>query len=69
VFRDADGALVSYPETGSLGIGPAASCADWSVERPSMGAGCTTVPEPDALATGVAMFGVMSSLWRTRRVT
>lgn len=56
-FRDAGGALVSYPETGSLGIGPAASCADWSEDRPSMGAGCTTVPEAGAL--GMGLVGLM----------
>jgi len=68
VFRDAGGALVSYPETGSLGIGPSASCADWSADRPSMGAGCVTVPEPVAPGAGLAALGVLAlGKWIQRR--
>lgn len=69
VFRDAGGALVSYPETGSLGIGPAGSCADWSADRPAMGAACTTVPEPAALGAGLAALGVLAfGKWNRRRL-
>ncbi|MEP7156130.1 MAG: dockerin type I domain-containing protein [Betaproteobacteria bacterium] len=32
-YKDALGAAVTYPTTGSLGIGPAASCPDWDVAR------------------------------------
>lgn len=68
VFRDADGELLSYPETGSLGIGPAGSCADWSEARPSMAStGCTTVPEPDAAATGMFAFSGLAALSARRR--
>ncbi len=66
-FRDAGGALVSYPETGSLGIGPAATCAEWSEERPSRGAGCTTVPEPGASISDLAALGALASALRMRR--
>jgi hypothetical protein len=34
VFKDSAGAEVTYPTTGSLGIGPAASCPDFSTARP-----------------------------------
>ncbi|MBK7581615.1 MAG: hypothetical protein IPI67_15575 [Myxococcales bacterium] len=44
VFRDSGNQEVTYPSTGSLGIGPAASCADWNSTRPAMGAGCACVP-------------------------
>lgn len=65
VFRDADAELVSYPETGSLGIGPAATCADWSDERPAMpSAGCTTVPEAGG---AMAALAALVSLALTRR--
>ena len=33
-FRDSGGALVTYPTTGTLGIGPAGSCADWDPAPP-----------------------------------
>ena len=34
VFVDAAGTTFTYPATGSLGIGPAGSCADWDATRP-----------------------------------
>ncbi|HEY3355312.1 MAG TPA: hypothetical protein VGQ83_18835 [Polyangia bacterium] len=41
VFKDAGGALVTYPETGSFGVG----CAtDWDATRPATGAGCNCTP-------------------------
>ena len=33
-FRDAGNTPETYPTSGSLGIGPAGSCADWDVARP-----------------------------------
>ncbi|MFZ5785531.1 MAG: CAP domain-containing protein, partial [Acidobacteriota bacterium] len=40
-FRDETGAITSYPSTGSYGLGVASSaCADYSSDRPSLGAGC-----------------------------
>lgn len=42
-FRDAAGATVTYPTTGSLAIGSGATCPDWSSMRP---AACTTGTEP-----------------------
>jgi hypothetical protein len=41
-FKDAFGNLVTYPTTGSLGIG-GSTCADFSTERPVLGAGCREV--------------------------
>lgn len=40
VFRDIDGTLITYPTTGSLGIGPAASCPDWDPARPTLDTSC-----------------------------
>lgn len=42
VFKDSTGAEVTYPTTGSLGIGPAASCPDFSTARPGA-CGCKPV--------------------------
>ena len=44
LFTDAQSNLVTYPTTGSLGIGPANSCADWDATRPPTGAGCACTP-------------------------
>src|SRR5262245_14455994 len=38
-FRDSSGATVTYPTTGSLGIGDAA-CTSWSTSRPPVCGGC-----------------------------
>jgi hypothetical protein len=43
VFTDATGGKISYPTTGSLGIGDA-TCADWDTSRPPTGAGCGCTP-------------------------
>ncbi len=43
LFTDAQGALITYPGTGSLGIGGSA-CADWDTTRPPTGAGCQCTP-------------------------
>lgn len=43
LFKDANGQKVTYPETGSLGIG-GADCADWDATRPAEGAGCDCAP-------------------------
>ena len=45
LFHDASDAIVTYPTTGSLGIGPAGSCADWDTSRPATGAGCNCAPQ------------------------
>jgi hypothetical protein len=47
-FKDRAGAAVTYPTTGSLGIGPAGSCADWDTSRPALGAGCGVTGGGDA---------------------
>jgi hypothetical protein len=60
-FQDSSGLQVTYPTTGSLGIGPAGSCADWDSTRP---VSCTTVPQLPALVPwGVAILvGGLGSL-------
>lgn len=45
LFKDFSGTIVTYPTTGSLGIGPAGSCADWDSTRPATGAGCDCAPQ------------------------
>lgn len=52
VFKDAAGQTVTYPTEGSLGIGPAATCADWSDERPAMGDGCDCQPSCEGAQCG-----------------
>ena len=44
LFHDASDAIVTYPTTGSLGIGPAGTCADWDTTRPTTGANCACTP-------------------------
>ena len=41
LFHDAANAIVTYPTTGSLGIGADGTCADWDTTRPATGAGCS----------------------------
>lgn len=45
LFKDSTGATITYPTTGSLGIGAAGTCADWDTSRPSTGAGCMCTPQ------------------------
>ena len=45
LFKDSKANLVTYPTTGSLGIGPANSCADWDMTRPPTGMGCACTPQ------------------------
>jgi hypothetical protein len=52
VFKDSTGTQVTYPTTGSLGIGPAGSCADWDTSRPALGAGCDCTPDCTGRACG-----------------
>ncbi len=52
VFKDAAGAVVTYPTEGSLGIGPEGSCADWDATRPALGAGCDCTPSCDGAVCG-----------------
>jgi uncharacterized protein YkwD len=42
-FEDSSGREVTFPTTGSLGIGPAGSCADWDSTRPAKATGCDAV--------------------------
>jgi hypothetical protein len=43
---------VDYPTTGTLGIGPAGSCADWSSDRPAMDPSCSDVGTVDGGSGG-----------------
>jgi|GEM_PF-2530748 len=45
VFTDTSGQIVTYPTTGSLGIGPASSCDDWNTDRPATGPSCSCTPD------------------------
>ena len=45
VFHDSASNMITYPTTGSLGIGPAGSCADWDSTRPAQGTGCNCTPD------------------------
>lgn len=47
-----NGAVVAYPSTGSLGIGPSGSCAGWDTSRPALGAGRGVASGNDAWASG-----------------
>jgi hypothetical protein len=38
-FLDGNGAEITWPTTGSLGVGPAGTCADWDTSRPASCAG------------------------------
>jgi hypothetical protein len=53
VFEDAGGQTVTYPETGSLGIGAPGACPDWSTDRPALGPSCGSVPPVDTDGDGV----------------
>lgn len=50
-FKDANGQKVTYPDTGSLGIGKA-GCADWDATRPPEGAGCDCAPSCNGAQCG-----------------
>jgi hypothetical protein len=50
-FLDSEGQPVTYPTTGSFGIGPAGTCADWVASRP---ASCVTLLFADGFETGDA---------------
>lgn len=54
VFEDATGETVTYPETGSLGIGAPGTCPEWSTGRPAPGPSCGAVPPVDTDGDGVA---------------
>ena len=45
VFHDSANNMLTYPTTGSLGIGPSGSCADWDSSRPAQGTGCNCTPD------------------------
>ena len=44
-FTDSSNKVLTWPDTGSLGIGPDGACADWDSTRPAMGAGCGCAPD------------------------
>ncbi|MEO8102520.1 MAG: hypothetical protein ABI790_08335 [Betaproteobacteria bacterium] len=52
-FKDSANQAVTYPSTGSLGIGPAGSCADWDATRPTS---CDALPQ-FTLSVGLAGTG------------
>jgi hypothetical protein len=58
VFTDSTGNTVSYPDTGSLGIG-ASSCPDWTTDRPTTCAAPVPAARPwlSVLAFGVLLLG------------
>ena len=45
-FVDSSGAVVTYPATGSLGIGSGSACPDWSATRLQASCSTTTPPSP-----------------------
>ncbi len=45
VFEDSQGETVTYPSAGSLGIGQAGACDDWTEDRPALGEGCDCAPQ------------------------
>jgi len=51
-FVDANGATVTYPATGSLGIGSAASCADWDTSRINSTCNLPVTPPPPPSTPG-----------------
>lgn len=48
-FTDSKGTVVTYPSTGSLGIGAPENCADWDASRPAMGSGCPAGGDSDGV--------------------
>lgn len=53
-YKDAANQAVTYPTTGSLGLGPAGTCADWDVARP------TTCDAPPQFGLSVVLAGTGS---------
>ena len=70
-FRDAGGATVTYPTTGSLAIGSGASCPDWDGARPPACAdeGPTATPTATPLPSATATPLPSSTATRTGTVT
>lgn len=64
VFTDSGGSQVTFPTTGSLGIGPAGSCHDWSLERPALGNGCDCAADCSERTCGDDGYGKVQSLCR-----
>ncbi|MCA9690423.1 MAG: hypothetical protein KC636_12500, partial [Myxococcales bacterium] len=52
VFEDSMGEPVYFPTTGSLGIGPAQGCEDWTPERPALGPGCDCAANCNGMQCG-----------------
>ncbi|MBW2232941.1 MAG: hypothetical protein JRG92_20750 [Deltaproteobacteria bacterium] len=61
-FRDSTGDVLSYPTTGSFGIGPAGSCADWDATRPAPCLTTPAVPSIHPLALYTLVPGVLIGL-------
>lgn len=53
-FRDASGATVTYPTTGSLAIGSGAGCPDWDASRPPACGTAANSPTPTASPSPLA---------------
>ncbi len=52
-FKDSAGTVVTFPETGSLGIGPEGTCADFDPSnRPTTGASCNCTPQCSGKSCG-----------------
>ncbi|MGZ4810098.1 MAG: hypothetical protein ACXV7D_12300, partial [Thermoanaerobaculia bacterium] len=51
-FTDSTGAVVTYPTTGSLGIGSGASCPDWESSRLNSSCSATQPPPPPPAGSG-----------------
>jgi hypothetical protein len=50
IFEDSSGTQVTYPDTGSFGIG--SGCENWTEERPAAGDGCGCTPDCGAKVCG-----------------
>lgn len=68
-FRATSGESVTYPTTGSFGIGPEASCADWEAARPDPCLALPAVPSlhPIVIYTLVPLTLVAAGLFGLRR--
>ena len=67
-FRDAGGATVTYPTTGSLGIGTTA-CADWDSTRPAACTAGSPAPTNTSTATATATRTASRTASRTSTAT
>ena len=68
-FRDAGGATVTYPTSGSLAIGSGTGCPDWDSSRPAECAAGPTSPSPTPSATATATASATRTGTRTGTAT